>query len=333
MPKEKILELKPIFDSSEDFEEIEKKIRAIFREEIYLPLVKFLGEPANILQNSIDDLLKALHSGQVTYYRGHFSGKFSALVSKELKQLGAKWARKTGTFYAPLSTLPQEVKNAIYAGERRFQDRLDRIDERLRQVLPEEISDKVDVKKHFDAALWKTEQKFRDSVKKITLIPEISPRVRGQIAKDWQEDLRRNIKGFTAEETKGLRKKIREMVFSRGNRYESVIDEIQKSYEVSLGKARFWARQETKLAMTTYKEARFQEAGVKWYKWKAVAGTPAHPTRPWHRDLDGKIFRFDDPPNTARPAKYGKAEAPRYNNPGQDFNCRCFAIPVVRFEK
>ena len=58
------------------------------------------------------------------------------------------------------------------------------------------------------------------------------------------------------------------------------IGAIQKSYGVTANKAKFLARQETKLLTTTLKEVRYVDAGVTKYKWKSVTGTAAHPVRP-----------------------------------------------------
>jgi SPP1 gp7 family putative phage head morphogenesis protein len=96
---------------------------------------------------------------------------------------------------------------------------------------------------------------------------------------------------------------------------------------VSANKAKFLARQETSLMTTKLKETRYREAGVNEYKWKTVAGSKLHPVRPSHKILEGRIFRWDDPPITTPPG-----EAVRRNNPGQDYNCRCFAQPIVRFK-
>ena len=40
-----------------------------------------------------------------------------------------------------------------------------------------------------------------------------------------------------------------------------------------------------------------------------------------HKDLDGKIFEFANPPITN--------EKGDRNNPGEDWQCRCEAIPIV----
>lgn len=65
-------------------------------------------------------------------------------------------------------------------------------------------------------------------------------------------------------------------------------------------------------------EDRQKEAGVERYIWSAGADDRV---RPMHRDLDGKTFRWDDPPIT-------NPQGDR-NHPGQDYQCRCGAIPLM----
>lgn len=121
-----------------------------------------------------------------------------------------------------------------------------------------------------------------------------------------------------------LRKQVMAAAF-RGNRYDALVKTIQRSYGVTVSKAKFLAHQETNLLMAKFKETRYTDAGIVEYRWRCVTGSKLHPVRPSHKALDGKIFRFDDPPITTPPS-----EAPRRNNPGEDYGCRCTAVPVVR---
>jgi SPP1 gp7 family putative phage head morphogenesis protein len=319
------IKLKPIKETTEDFERLEAAIIELFRTQIYLPLIKSMGRSQRALTNAADDLLEALRSGRVTFYRGTFSGRFNSVITQELKRLGAQWERKTGTFKLPQSSLSVEIRNAVASSEARFQERMAGIDRKLAQILPEEIAGKLQAEKFFDSSLWKVDRDFKKTVQNITVAPQLSDEARKRIATEWQTNMRLWIKDFTKVEIEKLRKDLQKSVFT-GNRYGSAVKTIQKSYGVSRNKAKFLARQETSLLMTKFKETRYTEAGVNEYRWRCVSGSKDHPVRPWHKSLDGKLFRWDDPPITTKPG-----EAIRRNNPGQDFNCRCFAQPIVRF--
>lgn len=327
------IELKPIRSHPQEFEEVERAIKAHFKKRIYIPLIKEFHEPATALQNAPKSALwEALRSGRVTFNRGTFSGKFNASITKELKALGATWDRKEGAFKARLTDLPMETRNMISSTSAKFDEKIARIDAKLAQISPAEIAGSLKLESIFSKTLWKAEKDFQANVKNITVAPQISETAHRKIVDEWQTNMDLWINDFLEEEIFELRTNIKEAVFA-GNRYESAISTIQKSYGVSANKAKFLARQETNLLVSTFHQARYQDAGIEEYTWHSVAGTPAHPVRPQHKALAeaskrGKIYRWDDPPVTSEP---GQPE--RRNNPKQDFNCRCFAKPVVRFRK
>lgn len=324
-PGERIVELKPIKETASDFDELEKRIKELFKREIYFPLLAELQEPKDLIENSSDVLVKAIRSGRLTFSRGEFFGRSNAATSKELRSLGAVWDRKHSTWRILLSSLPPEVADAIRASESVFQTKLGRIDAKLAKILPEEISGKLKASDLFDRALWRTEKAFEASVKGIALAPEISRGQRKRIADEWQKNMQLWIQDFTKTEILELRSNIKKATF-KGVRYGAAIRAIQDSYGVSSSKAKFLARQETSLLMAKYKQTRYKDAGVTAYIWGCVSGSKLHPVRPAHKKLEGKRFSWDTPPITSEPG-----QAVRRNNPGQDYNCRCFARPIVRF--
>jgi len=312
-----------------EFEHVEAEIKRIFREILYHPILKLLNftelAPKIMANASKTPLQDALASGRVTFSRGMFLGRFSAAVSKELKAIGATWDRKALGFRLPLAEVPYAVRGAISASTARFNKRLAQVDALLRKNLPEEISGMVQVSELFDRSLWRVDKAVADTLKGITVPPQLTPERRRKIADEWQNNLQLWIKDFTAEEIVSLRKSVEKTVYS-GSRRDAVIRSIQKSYGVSARKAKFLARQETNLLLTKFKESRYIDSGVHEYTWRCVVGSKNHPVRPSHKILDGKTFRWDDPPITTEPG-----QPVRRNNPGQDFECRCAAIPKVTF--
>ena len=304
---------------------MERRIVVVFKKLLYEPLIKELGLPKKKVLNSIDNLLSAITSGRITVRRGRWRGKFNAQLSKELKELGAVW--ESDHFHLPVAELPAELRAAIALSETRFVEKLERIDAKLQKILPEEIADKIKTADLFDKSLWKIDRELGKTLKNISVLPKLTPEVVKRLSDDWQNNMDLWIKDFTEKEIKSLRKAMLANIMS-GNRYEDMISTIMRSYDVTKNKARFLARQETSLAMTSFKQTRYQDAGVNEYKWTCVSGTKLHPVRPSHKILDGKVFRWDDPPITTPPN-----QKTRRNNPGQDYNCRCYARPIVRFKK
>jgi SPP1 gp7 family putative phage head morphogenesis protein len=321
--------LRAIKESPEDYDEAEARIKTKFREMLYSPLIKELklGSERSVLHNSNEPLIDALQSGTLSYSGGRFHGEFSSKVSKALKELGAVWERNTRTYRLLESRLPSGVRYAISASETRFQTRLARIDAKLSKILPEEIAGSIKMSDLFDSTLFKVDRDLTSTLKGITVPPQLTASRRKKIADEWQNNMELYIKDFAEEEITKLRKEVMKSAFA-GNRHEALVTTIQDSYGVTARKAKFLARQETSLLMTKFKESRYTDSGVTEYVWACVAGSPNHPVRPSHKILEGKTFSWDDPPITTAPD-----EPARRNNPGQDYNCRCFAKLIVRFKK
>ncbi len=324
-----VIQLAPVKESIDDYDEIEKRIITAFRKIVFLPLMREMeAKGGDRFENARRSALEvAIGSGKVRLQAGQFSGRFGAEVTKELRSIGAVWDKATATFRIHLSLLEPEIRAAVAASEARFQERLKRIDAQLAKNLPLEISESIKTADLIDSSLWKTDRDLRKTLKQITVLPQVSAEARQKIADEWSGNLDLWIKDFTAEEIAKLRKQIERNAFS-GNRYEEIVASIKRSYGVTQAKAKFLARQETSLLLTKFKETRYTEAGVHEYKWGCVAGSKNHPVRPSHKRLEGKVFRWDDPPITTEPG-----EPTRRNNPGQDFNCRCYAKPIVKFRK
>lgn len=319
----KEVHLEPIKETDEDYEKFEKVILDLFREEIYYPLLKELNMPKSSIQNSTDDLIEAIRSGRINYYRGQFKGRFNAAVSRELKKIGATWDRTQGSWKIPQSALSIEVRNAIGQSLHKFEKAMRSIDARLGKILPAEIAEKLKIEKLFDSSLWRLDQKIQKSLKGITVTPEFTKDQREKISKEYTENMQLYIKEFTEKEITRLRETVQKSSL-KGIRYENIVKQIEKSYGVSANKAKFLARQETSIFMAKVKETRYLDAGVNEYIWGCVAGSPNHPVRPMHLKLKGTRQRFDQPPIVN--------EKGDRKNPTEDYGCRCFAIPVVKFK-
>lgn len=322
------INLKPIVESTADYEAIEKRIRSVFKELLYAPLLRALKLSSRSIQNaSKSPLIAAIESGKVWGEVEDglvFYGEFNAAISKELKRLGAKWSRWDKRWELFSTKVTPELHAEVQAATSRSVQAFLKAADTLSQNLPAEIAGAVRVVDFFDAALLKVDKAFKGTVKDVAIAPELTPKQRRQIAEEWQENMERWVKDFADEEVETLRENIKRSAF-RGTRYESSVATIRHSFGVTERKAKFLARQETGLLMAKFKESRYTESGIHEYTWRCVSGSASHPVRPSHKVLDGKVFRFDTPPITTPPS-----EPARRNNPGEDYNCRCHAIPRVK---
>ena len=105
---------------------------------------------------------------------------------------------------------------------------------------------------------------------------------------------------------------------------------IMASYLVTKHTATFWARDQIAKLNASITEAQHRDAGVRTYIWSTSRDERV---RDCHRALDGKEFSYDDPPEMWYMTKSrGKVMTGRKCNPGQDYCCRCVAIPVFNIE-
>lgn len=315
-------EISPIKENPQWFDALEEAIKTLFKKEIYFPILKEIALKPATLQNSLNDLVRAIQTGRVRHVRGVFTGKYSAQISKDLKEIGATWDRKLKVWRLNQSEMPQDLKFAIRISEERFERKLKKLDVTIEALVPEKIADKLKTENIFDRSIFKIDTAIKKSLKNITVVPELTREQRKKLASEYTENMKTYIKEWAEKEIVALRKDVQKAVFS-GDRYETMVKTIQKSYGSSVSKAKFLARQETGLLMAKFKETRYLDAGAKKYKWGCVAGSADHPVRPMHKALEGKIFSWQNPPIVN-----DKGEK---KNPGEDYNCRCFAKPIVSF--
>ncbi len=116
-----------------------------------------------------------------------------------------------------------------------------------------------------------------------------------------------------------------------GVRPEDITKEIQatathlREYE-----ARRIARTESAKASTALIKARSESIGLDWYTWLSVGDERV---RSSHRNMNGILCRFSDPPNPE--ALFPGADSHNSGgcyDPGCIYNCRCRARPVLALE-
>ena len=314
-------ELRAIPEPINHYEKIEQAINQLLLSQLYRPVMALLVSETNraVLKNASSALLNAILAGRVNYYRGYFKGRISASISKELKALGAVWDRKQGAWKIPSSKLPRDVKMTISLADSKFQEKLKQVDKIISAFVPTN----GDFKKQFEDTVYKVEAAYRATLRGITVAPVLNQQRTEYLAAEYSENMNLEIKKWSQYATDKLRTRVQERALA-GQRYDGLADEIQKSYGVSRNKAKFLARQETSIFVAKYTEARYQDAGIDEYTWRCVTGTKNHPVRPMHRALNGKTFRWDQPPVVN--------EKGERKNPKCDYGCRCEARPIVRFK-
>lgn len=104
-----------------------------------------------------------------------------------------------------------------------------------------------------------------------------------------------------------------------GQRYDAIAKSLRETGEVTASRAELIARTETARAQANLSQARAEFVGATTYIWRTVGDSDV---RHDHKILNGKTFRYDDPP-VADLASGTRA------NPGCIWNCRCWAEPII----
>ncbi len=96
-------------------------------------------------------------------------------------------------------------------------------------------------------------------------------------------------------------------------------DDIARRFEVSDSRAALIARDQVLKFNGQITQLQHDEAGITRYTWST---SKDERVRDGHEHLEGKEFSYDSPPVVDE--KTG-----RRANPGQDFQCRCVALPIL----
>lgn len=146
----------------------------------------------------------------------------------------------------------------------------------------------------------------------------------------WVDENVRMIKSIPVESLGKMRETIRQG-FVRGMTITDIQKAIQKEFGETRKKARMLARDQISTLNAQISKLQQQDAGCTKYRWSTSKDSRV---RECHKDLDGKIFSWDDPPEMwYETKKAGRVYTGRRCHPGEDFVCRCVAIPVFELDK
>lgn len=282
----------------------------------------------NYVVNSNDAVFEALKSGVLYYQNGGFyskTGRFSNKISKELEQMGARYSRYGKCYRLTEAKLPQnilwiiETTNAkvfadVLAIKKIMDSAIGSIEEALKGLKLVDLAEDMilDVQK-------RTYENFKAN-KIQTITPKMSDSVATQFAEEYTDNIKLNIKKWLPEDIIRMREVVGQMALDGESRI-TIQQYIENRFKVSQSKAKFLARNESKLAVTEYLKAKYQSEGSTSWVWRSSADERV---RLDHQKLNGQEFSYDNPPIID--TKTGTR-----GFPGDFFNCRCVLVP--RFSK
>lgn len=138
------------------------------------------------------------------------------------------------------------------------------------------------------------------------------------VGKAMRESLDRQTALITSLPTEAAQR-VRDLTIegiSKGTRASEIAARIMETGEVTKARANLIARTETSRTATELTSARAQSIGSTHFVWRTSGDSDVRPT---HRKLNGKAFRWDDPP---------ECDPGHHALPGAIWNCRCWAEPL-----
>lgn len=143
------------------------------------------------------------------------------------------------------------------------------------------------------------------------------PAVKRQLER-WRRENVSLIKSIVVELHDDVRRTVREAA-REGRRVEELAGDLRERFGVQASRAELIARDQTLKANADLTMVRHKEAGIERYVWSTSRDERV---RPMHSALEGRIFRYDEPPPITN-------EAGDRNRPGEDYQCRCVAVAIL----
>jgi SPP1 gp7 family putative phage head morphogenesis protein len=134
----------------------------------------------------------------------------------------------------------------------------------------------------------------------ITVEPELTPKRKAIIAAKLTDSLRNSGANIAADRIPALQQRIQDLVFS-GSRAETIAKVLAREYDLDKHQAARIARLAASLVMSKYREDRARAAGSTRYRWSTCHDEMVCMRC---RELDGKIFSWDNPPEGGHPGEY-----------------------------
>lgn len=310
--------LKPIITRDSWSKPLQAEIQSIFDEMVFggvLSIVQDVRENAT----SGSALVRAIRSGLLRVREGWVRGTLSAAISKELRDAGAKWDPRRREWNVSGANLTPEVRRAVTLHEKQYSDLTNQFTMRIGEI---EDGVQAELKLRDWNSQHTEEMMSREMRRTVTDALGVNPTMTtGQKAlmrTEYKMNLDRSIKNFAAEKTEKLREIVQDFVTGGKTRAE-LIQAIKGQKKMSGERAKFIARQETALFTTKLKQAQYQSVGLDEYIWHTMGDGRV---RDSHRALNRTKQRWSNPPLT---------DKDRHVHPGEDFNCRCQAAPIVEF--
>ena len=324
--------LKPILDRIKYYELIEAEIKSFLYLTIFKPIIDLASADLEVsFENASSYLTNAIKNNKIAYVDGFFVGEFNSKVGLEMRRIGAIYNHTRKAYAIERYKLPLDIQTAINLGDRLLKERVKNIYGYLEELQKNPPLKSINLEPHFEGIFIDLDKQFSTTVTKDLSVPiDKTPYMEDALRKNYLENIDLSITELYSKSVQRLRAKVYKNV-EEGFRATKLVPIIQGEKNISYRHALFIAKQETSLLVSKYREARYTHAGLKRYKWLTSEDARVRPnaearktghTSNNHRSLNLRIFSWDDPPVV-------DSTTGRKCNPGEDFGCRCVALPII----
>jgi uncharacterized protein with gpF-like domain len=330
---------------------IEEKLSKYFYEVYFKPLIELFNEP---LYNSKNDVINALRQGKITMQDGKISGTFNIKMSKELSKFATFNRHEKVWKIKNRSLVPSDVLSAAVTANQKASALGDRLKGKLREIAAKSKDRLKAVSFNIDKASREMDKVLGEERYKLGIEYIPNEAIRQRLVEQYNKNMKLSIVNenkptdcWDTVQVERLRDMISQSAYDGYNR-QKMIEAIQSEFETSKSKARFLARQETSLFMSTLRDERYIDAGIEIYQWLGSndireVGNPAglYPKgnigHGNHWALNRKYCRFDnddvyaDSLDDVKNNKWklrSQIGAPS-TKPGIQFLCRCVAKGII----
>ena len=319
-PTRKTKRLKPIRRKTEYSSAIEKEIAKVFADTLFKPLFAILNAREN---EKASPLFDAIATGKLFYADGFLFGQINARLGYEIRKVGGRYDSRQKCYRVDFSKLDEQTKAMIARASEKNRSKHSKIEKALKDLQEAVKTASGDFKEHVERIISDLEGQTRKILPKDLLVEwQASDEQAARIAGEYSNNLDLYIRNWMDDEILKLREKVEENARA-GYRTDRLKRQIIAEKGVSERKAKFLARQETSLLVSKYAQVKMQGCGIEFYEWSSSGDSDV---RPDHNIRDGTIQRWDSPPIVDR-ATGRRAHA------GEDFGCRCVALPVIYGER
>lgn len=315
------------------YKKTENYLELLFYDTFYKPILGILKGndlmPEKVLLNKLNSLILAISKGVVTFDNDEFKGSFNISMSKELNKF-ADFDSRTKTWKVKDFS---KVPSSVIAASVEMKRKTDQLNEEL-QTFFDGLEERFEygIEPKLDTPIGETIDGFQSEVTKdlesISIEVQLTEEQKNNLIEDYNNNQSLSIKKWNNEQVQRLRDAVSKIQFTGYNK-SSLRDILMYEWNVSKNKAQFLSRQETSLLLSKFRREQNLKAGVRKYKWSTSLDERVRPEdgnkfTPGnnHKRLHGKVFFYGDPPIV-------DTKTGRRAEPGEDFNCRCIAIPVI----